>query len=37
LVRARELARIAYDNGYPLPGLKNKIAAAEAAGERKKH
>ncbi len=29
LVRARELAKIAYDGGYPLPGLKNKIAAAE--------
>lgn len=37
LVRARELARIAYDNGYPLPGLKNKIAAAESAGEGKKN
>jgi tetratricopeptide (TPR) repeat protein len=37
LERARELARIAYENGYPLPGLKNKIAAAEAAEVRKKH
>lgn len=29
LVRARKLAQVAYDGGYPLPGLKNKIAAAE--------
>ncbi len=29
--RAKKLAKIAYDNGYPLPGLKKKIAAAEAA------
>lgn len=28
--RAKSLAKVAYDNGYPLPGLKNKIAAAEA-------
>lgn len=35
LARARELAKIAYDNGYPLPGLKKKIAAAEAAQARK--
>lgn len=31
LTRARKLAKVAYDNGYPLPGLKKKIAAAEAA------
>lgn len=30
LARAKELAKVAYDSGYPLPGLKNKIAAAEA-------
>lgn len=35
LVRAKALAKIAYDNGYPLPGLKKKIAAAEAARGRK--
>lgn len=35
LERAKKLAKIAYDNGYPLPGLKKKIAAAEAAEERK--
>lgn len=33
LERARKLAAVAYGNGYPLPGLKNKIAAAEAAGK----
>ena len=30
--RAKALAKVAYDQGYPLPGLNNKIAAAEAAG-----
>jgi hypothetical protein len=30
LATARRLANIAYDGGYPLPGLKKKIAAAEA-------
>ena len=35
LARAKELAKIAYDNGYPLPGLRKKIAAAEAAQARK--
>lgn len=35
LARAKALAKIAYDNGYPLPGLKKKIAAAEAAQARK--
>lgn len=35
LRRAKELAKIAYDNGYPLPGLKKKIAAAEAVQARK--
>jgi tetratricopeptide (TPR) repeat protein len=32
VVRAKELATIAYQHGYPLPGLRNKIAAAEAKG-----
>ena len=31
LPRAKILADIAYGGGYPLPGLKNLIAAAEAA------
>lgn len=35
LDRAKKLAKVAYDNGYPLPGLKNKIASAEAAGKGK--
>jgi tetratricopeptide (TPR) repeat protein len=30
LERAKELAKVAYDGGYPLPGLQNKIDAAEA-------
>lgn len=34
LVRARQLAAVAYDGGYPLPGLKKKIAAADAANSR---
>lgn len=35
LQRAKRLARIAYAGGYPLPGLREKIAAAEsAAGAR---
>lgn len=34
--RAKALAKIAYDNGYPLPGLQNRLAAAEAAASRKK-
>lgn len=34
LVRAKQLAKIAYDGGYPLPGLKKKIAAAESKGAR---
>jgi len=29
LERARERARIAYEGGYPLPGLRKKIAEAE--------
>jgi tetratricopeptide (TPR) repeat protein len=36
LDRARSLAKIAYDEGYPLPGLQNRLAAAEAAAGRKK-
>lgn len=35
LDRAKALAEIAYGNGYPLPGLRNKIAAAEATGKGK--
>lgn len=35
LERARKLAQIAYEGGYPLPGLKNKIAAAEATSKGK--
>lgn len=35
LERARALAEIAYGNGYPLPGLRNKIAAADAATKGK--
>jgi Flp pilus assembly protein TadD len=35
LEKARKLAKMAYDNGYPLPGLKKKLAAAEAAGKGK--
>lgn len=30
LERARELAKVAYDQGYPLPGLKTKLEAAES-------
>ena len=33
LERARKLAKMAYDNGYPLPGLRKKLVAAEAAGK----
>lgn len=36
LERARKLAQVAYDGGYPLPGLKNKIVAAEIGGNNKK-
>jgi Flp pilus assembly protein TadD len=31
LIRAKQLAKVAYDSGYPLPGLRKKIQAAEAA------
>lgn len=31
LTRARQLAAVAYGGGYPLPGLKKKLAAAEAS------
>lgn len=31
LTRAKHCAKIAYDGGYPLPGLRMKIAAAESA------
>jgi len=36
LERAKQLAEFAYGRGYPLPGLKNKIAAAETAGATQK-
>ena len=29
LARAKQLAKVAYDGGYPLPGLKRIIADAE--------
>lgn len=32
LPRAKQLAKIAYAGGYPLPGLKKKIAEAESKG-----
>lgn len=35
LERAKASAEIAYGNGYPLPGLRKKIAAAESAARRK--
>lgn len=35
LARAKKLASVAYAGGYPLPGLKKKIAAAEASGKNK--
>lgn len=35
LARARKLAKVAYDSGYPLPGLKKKIAAAEVTRNAK--
>ncbi|MBV6416808.1 MAG: hypothetical protein CMLOHMNK_01423 [Steroidobacteraceae bacterium] len=35
LERAKQLAKVAYGGGYPLSGLKRKIAAAEASGNRK--
>lgn len=31
LQRAKDLAKVAYDKGYPLPGLRNKIAEAEGS------
>lgn len=34
LERARTLSKIAYQGGYPLPGLRRKIQAAEAKNER---
>jgi tetratricopeptide (TPR) repeat protein len=34
LERAKQLAKVAYDAGYPLPGLRNKIAATQAQGGR---
>lgn len=30
VARAKQLARVAYDGGYPLPGLRKKIEAAES-------
>jgi tetratricopeptide (TPR) repeat protein len=35
LNRAKELAKVAYELGYPLPGLRNKIEVAEAKATRK--
>jgi hypothetical protein len=34
LARAKALANVAYEHGYPLPGLRRKIAEAEAADAR---
>lgn len=34
LEKARQLAKIAYDGGYPLPGLRNKILQAESKSRR---
>jgi Tfp pilus assembly protein PilF len=34
LARAKALADVAYEHGYPLPGLRRKIAEAEAAEAR---
>jgi Flp pilus assembly protein TadD len=36
LDRAKALAKVAYDDGYPLPGLRTKIEAAEAAAQPKR-
>ena len=36
LARAKMLAKVAYDHGYPLPGLHRKIAIAEAADARQR-
>lgn len=36
LERAKKLADVAYSKGYPLPGLKKKIAAAEVSAASKK-
>ena len=36
LPRAKQLAEIAYTDGYPLPGLRTKIEAAEAAASKPK-
>jgi tetratricopeptide (TPR) repeat protein len=35
LPRAKALAKVAYDGGHPLPGLRKKIAEAEAGGRAK--
>ena len=34
MARAKDLARIAYAGGYPLPGLKNMIAEAESKNKQ---
>lgn len=34
LPRARKLAAVAYGGGYPLPGLKKRLEAAEASDQR---
>lgn len=36
LDRAKQLAEVAYGGGYPLTGLKKKIAAAETVGAKQK-
>ncbi len=37
LTRAKALAKVAYDQGYPLPGLRHMIAEAEAGGHAPAH
>jgi Flp pilus assembly protein TadD len=37
LGRARALAKVAYDQGYPLPGLRRMIDEAEAGGHAPAH
>lgn len=35
LSRAKDLAKVAYERGYPLPGLRRKIEASEAAQSKR--
>lgn len=37
LTRAKALAKVAYDQGYPLPGLRRKLAEAEPGGPAPAH